>query len=301
MQALRKYACVSLLVFAVAASLVSCKKGTKAATTVTKRVITVATSGSPSPWIFVNDKGDPEGYDIDALKAAFDKLPQYELEFKVTEFASIFGGLDTGLYQIGCNHLGYNRQRGEKYLYSVVQDVGNQGILIREDRTDIQSIYDLGGHSTIVTPTNANSTTFKLYNEKHPENPVDLHFSDIIGDYTLQVLDGSIDFYYFTKFGIEQKLQDTGVKGLKLLNVPIQDSFRFTGQENRPWGTFYIFPKGEEQLRDDFDEVFLALIRDGTIHNLREKYFGIAKDEDDLTVEFAEKDRQLIAEDLAQL
>ena len=139
--------------FAASIAFTSCNKNNSAAQTqkTNKRVITVATSGSPSPWISVNSSGEPEGYDIDALKLAFEKLPQYELEFKVTEFASIFGGLDTGLYQIGCNHLGYNHQRGEKYLYSVVQDVGNQGILIREDRTDINSIYDLGGHSTIVT------------------------------------------------------------------------------------------------------------------------------------------------------
>ena len=62
-----------------------------------KTKIIVATTGTgPSPFIFQGDDGNLDGYDIAVIKEIFSRLPQYELEFQTTEFASIFTGIDAG-------------------------------------------------------------------------------------------------------------------------------------------------------------------------------------------------------------
>ena len=74
-----------------------------------KTKIIVATTGTgPSPFIFQGDDGNLDGYDIAVIKEIFSRLPQYELEFQTTEFASIFTGIDAGYYQMGVNNISYN-------------------------------------------------------------------------------------------------------------------------------------------------------------------------------------------------
>lgn len=41
---------------------------------------------------------------MDVLNAVFDKLPDYELEYEVTDFGSVLSGLNSGNYQIGVNN-----------------------------------------------------------------------------------------------------------------------------------------------------------------------------------------------------
>lgn len=92
------------------------------------------------PFIFQGDDGNLDGYDIAVIKEIFSRLPQYELEFQTTEFASIFTGIDAGYYQMGVNNISYNKERGEKYLFSDVYSVSTYGILVRDDNTDIQTL-----------------------------------------------------------------------------------------------------------------------------------------------------------------
>ena len=49
-----------------------------AASGVTK--VTVATKGSPAPYMVVDENNEIGGSDIEIVKAIFEKLPQYELE-----------------------------------------------------------------------------------------------------------------------------------------------------------------------------------------------------------------------------
>jgi len=65
------------------------------------RVIYAATGGSPRPFTYVDDSGKVVGHNIELVRAVFARLPQYKLEIEVTDFPSIFAGLDADRYQIG--------------------------------------------------------------------------------------------------------------------------------------------------------------------------------------------------------
>ena len=80
-------------------------------------VIKAATSARPRPFTYIDDEGNLTGQNIELIKAVFDKLPQYELEIEVTEFASIFTGIDAGLYDLGVNNIAKNPDRDGKPLH----------------------------------------------------------------------------------------------------------------------------------------------------------------------------------------
>lgn len=280
-------------------SAVSCSgKKAPAENADSKRLITIASSSSPAPWITVDDRGEPGGYDIDVIRLVFEKLPQYDTKYVVTEFSSIFTGLDSGMYQFGVNHLGYNRARGEKYLFSAPYDYGGSAILVKKG-SPIRTVWDLGGHSTVTSPSSFNTKNFELYNAAHPDNEIKLHYTDAETEYGLDVSTGKYDFYLFTRFAIEQHVERTKLDNLEIIPIPREDYEAWMESIGNLHidGNFYIYPKGEEQLQKEFDEVLLSLIDDGTIHALRAKYFGLTEADDYLTLDLVKSAREQIAKD----
>ena len=300
MRTIMRIAAVASLALA-AGTLVACggKKGASAqGNSGKKRVITIASSTAPSPWITVDDNGNSGGYDIDVIRLVFEQLPQYEPKFVVTEFASIFTGLDSGMYQLGVNHLGYNRARAEKYLFSYPYDYGGSGIVVRKD-SPIKSVFDFGGHSTLATPASFNADAYENWNAGHPDNPIKIIYADE-SEYALQVSNRQIDFYFFTKYALDKKVESSGLQDLVVLNVPHEDYERFANKEDAPSGLFYVFPKGEEKLQEEFDAVLLKLVEEGSLRKLRKDYFNITEAEETLSAEFLREQKAKIAADVAK-
>ena len=79
--------------------------------------IIIGTGGSPKPWLWVDEDGRVSGYDAEVIYAIDELLPQYELKFEVTEFASLFTGVDTGRYTMAVNNFNWREDRAEKYLF----------------------------------------------------------------------------------------------------------------------------------------------------------------------------------------
>ena len=230
-----------------------------------KQKIVAATSASPAPFIYTNNEGKIVGYDIEVLEEIFNRLPQYELEIQKTEFASIFAGIDSGRFQVGVNHLGFNVERAKKYIFTDEMCFSKRAILVREDETDIKSLKDMGGHTTEVTPTSFNADWFEKYNKSHPENPVALQYVE--EDHSVQdVSDGKIDFEFFTKITMQQQMKDLGIKNLKLIDIP-KEEFSEGG------ANFFIVAKGQDKLAKEMDEAFEAALADGTILKISKKYF----------------------------
>ena len=126
-------------------------------------------------------------------------------------------------------------------------------------------------------------------------NKINVGYVETIGDFTLQVSNKDIDFYYHSKPVINAQLQKTGIKGLKVIDVPVDDNYKFKGGLA---GNFYYFPKGEEKLRDDFNEAFEAAVADGSIKKIFEKYYPGY--EFLVTPEYIKESREFIEKSLAK-
>lgn len=235
--------------------------------------ILVGTDGDTKPYTYFDDSNTLTGYDIAVVKAIDDMLPQYEISFEVTEFTGIFAGIDSSRYQMAANNITKNPERESKYLFGKQSYLYNNAVIaVQSGRSDIQSLDDLGGKTTIVKPSGSFQQAFvEKYNEAHPDNPILVTYSD--QDYLKTYQDimlGNVDFALAEEIMINSMIDEYQLN-LNIIDLPYEQTIQIMQPEG-----FFIFPRTAEgeQLRDDFDQAIVTLIENGTLSELSETYLG---------------------------
>jgi polar amino acid transport system substrate-binding protein len=239
-----------------------------------KTVIYAATAGMPRPFTYVNENNQLEGHNIELIKAIFEHLPQYELRFEVTDFPSIFSGLDSDRYQLGVNNFGMNDERRQKYIFSEPifknTDIVAFSPTAKIPSDQISSFRQLAGLTTINATGNNASTILENYNRSNPDAQIKLNYTD--ADLVTQVQDvenGKYDFILLDKPLYEEYVK---VYDLKLKAVEITPEL-LAVITNSPY-TYFIIAKGNEKLADEINSVYKVLVQDGTSKAINLKYFG---------------------------
>lgn len=259
---------LALVVFTAACSNSSTDKSASAKEKNEAKTITVATAAMPKPFTYVNEKGELEGYDIEVVKNIDKLLPQYKIQITKTEFAGIFGGIDSGRYQLAANNLTKNKDREAKYLFSDAVFENKYGIVSKKG--DLKSLDDIGGKTTVALPGSNYAIAMENYNKKHPENPLKITYSQ--QDVTKQYQDvdsGKYDFIldqealfhgYIKNFGFDLQFNNLADNEQSEIGIPY---------------SYLLFGKSKEgeQLQKDFNEALKKLNEDGTLKKLSEKYF----------------------------
>lgn len=232
-------------------------------------VIYAATSASPRPFSFYDDNNNLTGHNIELVEAIFDKLPQYELKWEVTDFTSIFAGLDSDKYQLGVNNFGMNDERKEKYIFTD-PIFANELIVAANKNIDlgeVTSYQDLAGY-TFVGSAGVNQTTnVENYNDETPDAPIDIVYteedlniqlSDIeSGKYDFTTIDAPMYFgYYQPEFGYD--LNTSKVEG-------------YTTSDGLY--SYLLVSKGNEKLAEDINAALKEVVEEGTSKEINEKYF----------------------------
>ncbi len=253
--------------------LVTQEESSEAAGTAEPVVIHAATGGSPKPFTFVDSSNQLTGHNIELIKAVFDRLPQCKLEIEVTDFTSIFAGLDSDRYQIGVNNFAKNESRQEKYLFTD-PIFANEYVAIfaknNEKAAGIETWDDLAGLKTISSAGINITTALENYNATHTQNPIAIEYSD--EDLVLQIQDveaGKYDFVLMDKpmFEYYQKEFNFNVEGASISNTLSKDLME------EPF-SFLIVSKGNEKLVEDIDKALKEVIEDGTSKEINLKWFG---------------------------
>ena len=236
-----------------------------------KQQITIATSGAPSPFTTINDEGDLTGYDIDVVKAIFAKLPQYEINFEITEFPSVLAGLDSQRYQVGANNYAMNEKRKEKYFYSDPIFKNQYVIAVAKNNNNINSFYDLNGMSTEVTPGLNYATALETYNQQNANNPVKIVYSEADLLPVLQhVESGQYDFQLIDKAMLSQFISEHHLN-LKIIELSKEDEDRIAS----PFSYLLISKSAKgEQLTQDINDGIQKIISSGELSQISQRYFG---------------------------
>lgn len=235
-----------------------------------KTVIKAATGANAKPYVYVGDDGKPAGYDVDVLNAVFDKLPDYELEYEVTDFGSVLSGLNSGNYQIGVNNFSYNEDRGASYLYSYPYDKISYVFVTKKGGKEIKSFEDAAGLSFEGGTGISVSNAVEAWNEKNPDKAINITYSDADTSVFLQhVADGSQDFTiidlamynsYMEEFNYDVQKNDIPEDEAKMI---AENSY-----------AYYIFPQDQKDLREQVDKALKELKEDGTLTEISKKWYG---------------------------
>jgi polar amino acid transport system substrate-binding protein len=238
------------------------------------RVVYVATSGIPRPYTYVDEAGKLVGHNIELVEAIFARLPQYKLEIEVTDFPSIFAGLDADRYQVGVNNFAMNNERKEKYIFSDPMFKNRYIVAVRADNTDlgnqIKTIADLGGKTTMVSVGTNHATVIENFNKTNPRAPILQQYGETNIPVMLQrVESGQEDFNLIDRPMFEFYIHEFGLnlKAIELSNDLSGDLLQ------TPY-TYMLINKGNEQLAADINKARREVIADGTSRKICEKYFG---------------------------
>ncbi len=233
-------------------------------------VIKAATGGSPKPYTYVDENNEITGYDIEVLKEVFNRLPQYELQIEVTDFASIFSGLNSGLYQIGVNSFTYNEERAQNFLYSFPYDKNAYVVIQKTGATPITSFEEAAGHSTEGGTSGAIQNGIEIWNQQNPDKTINQTYTEAEIPVILQhVEDGTIDFYimdpvmydtYLAEYDYDLQATDLDQASVDVISKNLN--------------AYFLLPKDREELRTEINAVIKELHDDGTLSKLTQKWFN---------------------------
>jgi polar amino acid transport system substrate-binding protein len=181
-----------------------------AATTDKATVIKIGTSGNPNPYVYTDDNNKLTGYEIEIVERLQELLPQYDFQFEITEFQSIFTGIDSGIYQMGVNNISWKQERADKYLFGdEYVTFHDSALLVRKDYDEITSLADLAGRKTFSTTSGLYSQIFmEDYNENHKDNPIQIVYTeaDTIKQYQ-DLSAGVVDFLFSGSVGLKKSIR----------------------------------------------------------------------------------------------
>lgn len=236
-------------------------------TTAQVKTIKAAVSGFPAPYVTINENNEPDGYDVRILKEVFNRLPQYELEFVVADFGSIFTGVATGLYDVVCNNISYSAERAESYLYSYPYNSGAY-VFVSKDGS-VTSFEDAAGKTTQGNPGVAVTIAIEKWNEQNPDKAINIEFVEQGGNVAQIVYDGVKEFVILDK-GMYELYEREFQFGLKAVDLPEENARAIA--ENAY--IYFLFALNNDALRQDVNAVLKEMRDDGTIKKISEEVLG---------------------------
>jgi len=267
----------ALIAVLAAVTALGCKK--KADSDVVKtnvQVVKAVTGGSLAPYMFVDESGELVGTDIDIVKEAFRRLPQYDLKI---EIADALQGVLSGQYDIAVNNYGYSDSRAESYYYSLPYKTTYNVYIQRPDDKPLTSLRDIADRKYKIELDAGllTATALEDYNSKNPDHKINIVYTDvdfmtkfqhvIDGVSDLAIDDGPILDTLLGIFGMEGKLVGNELD-------PVTEDFLYPHNN-----TYFLLVKNErgKEIRDALTPVLQEMKADGTLDKITRKYLG--KDE----------------------
>lgn len=252
------FLCVSMVVCAVT----GCGKEKK--TEEDEKIIKVACMNSYTPYAFVDEEGDPTGYDVEVMKEAA-KRAGYKIEITATDWDSLFPGLDSGKWDCVANQITRTEEREELYTMGKVPYYMNSMKLVVKADSDVTGLDTLNGAKIDATVGDYATGLLEDYLEENPGEFEIVYSEGTMAMFLEDIINGRVAGNVNDPFTINQTAKENGVE--EQIKIVGDDLF-----------TDYIFPafakteKGEK-LRDEFDVALKEMIEDGTLSELSNKYF----------------------------
>src|SRR5690606_6736795 len=107
------------------------------------RKIKVAYDQASKPISWLDDNGNPTGYDVEAMKLVDELVPEYEFEFVGTTSDDLLVGVSQGKYQVGVKNAFWTEERTEKFIYpKEFLGLSSIGLVLKKENEQIKSLED---------------------------------------------------------------------------------------------------------------------------------------------------------------
>lgn len=238
------------------------------------KVVKVARAFAAPPYNYNDENGYQTGFETEIVRAAFELLPQYEVEFVDTTDEELLVGVQEGKYNLGIKTAWWTQERAENYAIPN-QDSGvtTVGLLIRAEDAEKYSTFEdfgrEGGRMVPIAPSNGQYAVIQAYNEAHPDAAVKLEAAesfDATEAYTW-VLEGRYDGYLVPGHKYKANVIEEGGA-----YHAYADKFGFVIYGAIP--TYPLFNRNDKEIADAYEKAVEQLKENGTIKALEDKFFG---------------------------
>lgn len=231
-----------------------------------QKTIIAATSGVSNPFSYDKD-GTLTGYDVEVMKAIFEKLPEYKLEVQAIEFEGILTGLDNGRFQLGANNFSSNPERRSKYNFSLPIIENANVFVVRKDDNTLKSIEDLKGYKAVTEVGNSGATLLENYNTEHPDAKADIMYTEENFVKQFEGIEaGKYDVRIISRVSAEKAIKEHGFTNLKV--VP------FSTENSDPGSYILLSKSADSALLDAVNKRIKEMYNDGTLLKISEEQLG---------------------------
>ncbi|TPE54155.1 transporter substrate-binding domain-containing protein [Maribrevibacterium harenarium] len=112
------------------------------------RTIKIAADYNYPPYEFLDENGEPAGYNVD-LTYAIAEVMGFDIKLVMTDWESAYSGLLSGKYDV-LQGIAYSDERAQRIRFSAPHSIVNQSLFARKDGPKISDVSELDQHEVIV-------------------------------------------------------------------------------------------------------------------------------------------------------
>lgn len=254
------------LALAAASLLAACASGGEKADSGAageQRIVRIGTNGAFYPYSFKNTRnGDKlEGYEIEIWEKLAEKL-DFVIEYQLTDFASLFGALESKKIDTIVNSIALTEERKSKYLFTDPYVYSGAQLVVKQENATVNSLEDLKGKKIGLVA--GNNIMLNYIKEADPEGKIEVVTYETGEGAFRDVLLGRLDATFSTQAAALAQIKKTG-QPLRLAGDPFAVI---------PAGSPFLISDENKAFVDDVNAALKTLRDDGTIKQIAEKWYG---------------------------
>ncbi len=236
------------------------------------RKVKVAYDQASKPMSWIDENGNPTGYDVEVMKMVDELLPEYAFEYVGTSSDDLLIGVEQGKYQVGVKNAFWTQERTEKFIYpKEFIGLSSAGLVLKKENENIKSLADFASAGFTLAPIAANNAQYTIideYNIANPNNKVKLKAGDEFSvDVVQWVNEGRVDGGVMIEGPFEKQVTADDGPYHHLKNDVVYNEFAVIK-------TWPLFNKKEQEFSDAYDEAVKQLKEEKKTNEFSVEFYG---------------------------
>lgn len=236
------------------------------------RKVKVAYDQASKPISWLDEKGNPTGYDVEVMKLVDELLPEYEFDYIGTSSDDLLLGVEQGKYQVGVKNAFWTEERTKKFIFpKEFLGLSSTGLVLKKTNENIKTLSAFASAGLTLAPIAANNAQYTIideYNKANPNNKVKLQAGDSFTvDVVQWVNEGRVDGGVMIEGPFKKQVVEPDGPYHKLANEVVYNEFAVIK-------TWPLFNKKEQEFADAYDEAIKKLQKEKKTNELSVKFYG---------------------------
>jgi len=274
---IKKYLQGIIIGSALVAVLTACNSGDKSGSSTATddsdvRKVKVAYDQASKPMSWLDDDGNPTGYDVEVMKLVDELLPQYEFEYIGTTSDDLLIGVEQGKFQAGVKNAFWTEERTAKFIFpEEFLGLSSAGLVLKKENEHIKTLADFASAGFSLAPIAANNAQYTIieeYNNEFPDNMVNLVAGDAFTvDVVQWVIEGRAEGGVAIEGHFEKQVSDVDSPYHNLKDEVVYNEFDVIK-------TWPLFNKKEQEFADAYDKAIKQIKDDKKTSELSKEFYG---------------------------